>query len=305
MAFFNFIETFFFLSLGITFVLILLLVYHFKERIGTVEKKSESLLEIINNMVKEMNNLRNSHLQLHAAQFDTQRMFSAQPLPAAVLHPPSGLEEVSVEKIKVNITENDDSSDDDSDYDTETDTEMCEDDDDDVPALVSDDIDDSLLGLQSIDDIENMTNTVKVIQYDVENAVLKDVFTEEFVEVDADIMENGCEEELQPLSLDASNTIQIEKLGENLETFEERSSTEVAATTSDVLSMTPIQPTKSVVDTEIYRKMNIQALKTHVITKGLCSDPSKMKKGELLKLIETEMMSSKIEQVSEDNPYTC
>jgi hypothetical protein len=38
---------------------------------------------------------------------------------------------------------------------------------------------------------------------------------------------------------------------------------------------------------EVYRKMNIQALKALVITKGLCSDPSKMKKTELVKMLET------------------
>jgi len=33
--------------------------------------------------------------------------------------------------------------------------------------------------------------------------------------------------------------------------------------------------------------MNLGALKTLVITKGLCTDPSRMKKPELLKLLET------------------
>jgi hypothetical protein len=33
--------------------------------------------------------------------------------------------------------------------------------------------------------------------------------------------------------------------------------------------------------------MPLQALKTLVITKGLCSDPSKLKKNELLKMLES------------------
>jgi hypothetical protein len=40
---------------------------------------------------------------------------------------------------------------------------------------------------------------------------------------------------------------------------------------------------------EVYRKMSTQALKTLVITKGLSSDTSKMKKNDLLKLLESEI----------------
>ena len=58
MGFFNFIETFFFLSLGITFVLILLLVYHFKQRLTALENKSDTVFEIINNIVHELTAVR-------------------------------------------------------------------------------------------------------------------------------------------------------------------------------------------------------------------------------------------------------
>ena len=61
MGFFNIIETFFFLSLGITFVLILLLVYHFKQRLSSLENKCDTVFEIISNIVKELNNIK--HIQ--------------------------------------------------------------------------------------------------------------------------------------------------------------------------------------------------------------------------------------------------
>jgi hypothetical protein len=54
MSVFNFMETFFFISLGITFILILLLVYHFKQRLSNLEQKSDTMLDIVNNVVKEM-----------------------------------------------------------------------------------------------------------------------------------------------------------------------------------------------------------------------------------------------------------
>ena len=50
MANFSLFETFFFITLAITFILILLLVYHFKDRLSKLEQKSESMFEIIQNL---------------------------------------------------------------------------------------------------------------------------------------------------------------------------------------------------------------------------------------------------------------
>jgi hypothetical protein len=58
MGFFNFIESFFFISLAITFVLIMMIIYHFKERITGMEKKTETTVEIVNHLAKEMTALR-------------------------------------------------------------------------------------------------------------------------------------------------------------------------------------------------------------------------------------------------------
>ena len=54
MGLFSFMETSFFFTLGITFLLILLLVYHFKQRISNAESKQDTMFEIINNLVQEV-----------------------------------------------------------------------------------------------------------------------------------------------------------------------------------------------------------------------------------------------------------
>ena len=54
----SFMNTFFFISLGITFVLILLLVYHFKYRLSVLEQKYDSLFQIVNNVVKELTSVK-------------------------------------------------------------------------------------------------------------------------------------------------------------------------------------------------------------------------------------------------------
>ena len=58
MGVFNIIETFFFLSLAITFILILLLVNHFKQRLSLLEQKCDTMFEIINNIVQEMSGMK-------------------------------------------------------------------------------------------------------------------------------------------------------------------------------------------------------------------------------------------------------
>ena len=58
MVAFGFIENFFFISLVLVFVLVLLLVYHFKNRITVAEKKSDSMYGLLTAVVKEIKTLR-------------------------------------------------------------------------------------------------------------------------------------------------------------------------------------------------------------------------------------------------------
>lgn len=58
MGAFNFIESFFLLSLGITFVLIVLLVYHFKQRLSSMEQKCDTMFDIVQNLVKELKSVK-------------------------------------------------------------------------------------------------------------------------------------------------------------------------------------------------------------------------------------------------------
>jgi hypothetical protein len=58
MGFFSLLETFFFISLAITFVLIIMLVYHFKGRLVAIEDRYHTMFEIVNSLVKEMKNMQ-------------------------------------------------------------------------------------------------------------------------------------------------------------------------------------------------------------------------------------------------------
>jgi hypothetical protein len=100
MEFFNFVETFFFISLAITFVLIMMLVYHFKERLSVLEKKTNTMFDIVNNIVQELNYIRNQSIP--------QRMESPTYIPLSNIFSQMG------NKILVSEEETDDDTDDDS-----------------------------------------------------------------------------------------------------------------------------------------------------------------------------------------------
>lgn len=56
MVSFSFLETLFFLILGTTFVLILLLIYHFKKRITDIEFRSDKLFAMVKCLAEEIQN---------------------------------------------------------------------------------------------------------------------------------------------------------------------------------------------------------------------------------------------------------
>ena len=56
MASFSIFDSFLFLSLATLFVLMILLFYHFKERLSNIEKKCETLFHISQNLADQMSN---------------------------------------------------------------------------------------------------------------------------------------------------------------------------------------------------------------------------------------------------------
>ena len=221
MGIFNYIDTFFFISLGITFILILLLVFHFKQRISDVEEKSETMFMIINDVVKELTSLK------HSCCANSFPISENRPINFCCAPPMNSIRQ---EKIIVSDESDDDSDDDDEDEDEDEDDEDDNDDDDAEPVPLLNIVNDS---------------TVRIISVDIDESV-------QLVEQE--------EVPIEPVNL------HVEKIeGENV-----------------------AEPVEPVIDTskEIYRKMTLPALKALVITKGLSTDPSKLKKNELLKLLE-------------------
>lgn len=227
MGLFNYIDTFFFISLGITFILILLLVFHFKQRISSLEEKNETMFEIINNMVQELMQIKyivttppTSYVSEENVPSSTSHFIQTPSLPMNNI--------IHFDSNKIVVSDEEDSDDEDTEDESDDEDDECESDDEDEEdkiKVINVALNDSIQ-LSEVDDIVDMEST------------------------------NG--------------NIVVEKINTNDSEIDN----------SDI---------QKEVKKEIYRKMTLTALKSIVIEKGILSDPSKLKKQELLKLLETSL----------------
>ena len=223
MSVFNFIETFFFISLGITFVLISLLVYHFRQRIVLLEQKNDTMFEIINNIVSEITNIRNNFSFAH-------------PFANIVQQTPS---------FQNNHFD---------DSDSHESNKIVEEDEDDESEKI----------IESDDEDRDLGKSIKIVNVNIESNTI-DLTEINDLEID-ELGESDDEININATAVD-SEPIFVNKVDEFVTTVDDKK--------------------ESIVDSkEIYKNMNTQNLKALVITKGLSSNPSKLKKNELVQLLE-------------------
>ena len=278
MGFFNFIETFFFISLAITFVLILLLVYHFKQRLSHLEHKSETVVQIINNIVKEINNMRSYFMvsdQLASKPLNNVSYSIQENNYGTYSNQYKDFDDQDDDDLKANNDDDDEDEEDEDEEDEDDEDDEDENNDDDEDDDDDKDEADPLTLLEEINEVimdeENLTEEIKVVNVgtslETENEIhAEDINSDDFIEpLDTDDQDEAVE-------IQEDNDIHVEKINStNLEKETLENSDEISKESSR----------------EVYQKMTVQSLKTLVISKGLCSDSSKMKKPELLKLLES------------------
>ena len=331
MKFFNFVENFFLISLGITFILILLLVYHFKQRIVSIEQKNDSMFEIINNMVAELNRIRTI-----ATSFTMPSIVSSISQKSQTIQQDNTDVKIISTPVSNNIIDDDlkktkedsDNGDDDDDDDDGDDGDYYDDDTDiddaDIDAPEYDD---------EVNDIKTNLDDIKVINIDTTTSIFTEIHIDNIDNEDIieDVVFNQIDE--LPTTINNFITLDTDVIIDTLQIDDEeddKQEDEIKKLQSqrqevEIKVEEPVElPVKLKVEepveqsheddndnehdhehehehehdhdhdsvqssqnnTFMYRKMNIQSLRTIVVTKGLCSDPTKMKKSELLRLLE-------------------
>jgi hypothetical protein len=236
MGFFGFIENFFFITLAITFVLILLLVYHFKERVSNTEQKMDKMFEIVNNIVKELGFVKNIAMRNMA---ESNPFGASSDLPEGITQKTPLFDNItySMHESAVNQME-----------------EVVD---------ISDSVEECDPEEEEEEDYEEKTDGDEDEDYDE--------YEEEDEDLDLEKLTKKLDEEL------AKEETIIPVILEKEETI-----------IPVILEKEPsVGGDKKEAIKESYRKMTLTQLKTCLIEKGYTEDMSKLKKTELIKLLES------------------
>jgi hypothetical protein len=225
MGFFNILETFFFISLAITFVLIMMLVYHFKGRITVLEQKCDTMFDIMNNIVKELRTIKmNSNTQMNCIPNNETMMFNQHHNLGEIFKQFRNNVDIDIDIDVDDMDEMDGIDDDDENDDIEVD----------IP-----------------DDNDNVVNFEKIIVSDTE-----------------------YEQPIKIINIDFNSENNLDELNE------------VDELEVDELEVDDDEPNSEDVFTPDYKKMDTNYLRTMVISRGLATDTKKLKKNDLIKLLE-------------------
>jgi len=276
------LESVFFITLGISCVLLIMLIYHFKQRLNKLEQNGNTMFEIINNLVQEITTVNNNFRALsNVPQNLMQPNITHSKINVSLSDDEDNnliLEETYIDN-EVNSNESCSDADDESGSDNDDDDESGSDNDDDDESGSDNDDEESDADTESDSDDENKSGTdndtsdignlleeadVKVVNIDLNNKL--DSIDTPNNEVDTD---DGNLEQVE-LNTDEIENILVNKLDETNDLDENDNSTPTSVNTGAV-----------------YKKMNVYSLKALVIEKGLSSDPSGLLKKELISLLKS------------------
>jgi len=348
--FFQLFDSFFYISLAITFGLILLMVFHFKNRIHTLEEKNQDLSELCQMMIKELQEIKQiQHAvsqqphQVHMSNmmYRQQSQPQSQPYVEVVSEGSTPEPRESPVYQKITVIDNELEEEDD---DLSTEVIECEDDEEDIPE--DDEIHEEIEAMEVDFDDESMENEEKIhFEMGSEQKNEMEEMMENMRKMDSNMYEDLATlltEELRGSGVEGITGIQIisggpehsihvnhipnsseysrvEELDENIVqvTDEIHFDSDSNSKTSDhitdlednlkkveidtvetedihVLKMPEEEDISVITESETrvstnkknpYAKMTVQMLRTAVISKGLMSDPSKVKKQKLVEML--------------------
>lgn len=295
MGVFSFVENFFFISLGITFVLILLLVYHFKQRMSSVERKGDTMFELMSNVVKEINFLKNVH-----SYYDSFFTKSVVDPPAVTTESESKPDTISYNivdpietvenhnqtvkqsiRLQVDESDSEDSDSEESEEDTQVDSDSDSDSDDASEGSQESEESQEPAVFSDISPVESLPEESAAAEVAPVPAIQVDSLDTTPIEMEFDDLTADepatSDSSLDYVNVEDSSYTELPPAAESTETEPESASSSVLAADDNEEF-----PRK-----DSYRKMNVTQLKTVVQSLGLQVDVSKMKKNEIVRLLES------------------
>jgi len=245
----GFIEILFMATLGALFVLLALLIYHYKRQLNKLESKYDTMFEIINSLVKEVYKCKS---EISESRMDRIQSVPNKTTPAYMLdHLVAGL------PFSHNNIVNDSDSEEGSSIEGDDDEDDNDDDND----------DDS-------DSESEQEPEYKQIYMAVEPEPIQEPVEEEKQEYKQIFLTS--EPEKEPETIDVVLTeLDVE------EVVPMPAAKAVEEDNDDIISVLTSERRKP------YSKMNMQELKQEVVFKGITTDISKMKKQDIVQLLRT------------------
>lgn len=246
----GFIEILFMATLGALFVLLALLIYHYKRQLNKLESKYDTMFEIINSLVKEVYKCKS---EISESRMDRIQSVPNKTTPAYMLdHLVAGLP----------FSHNNIVNDSDSEESSSIEGDEDEDDNDDEDANDS-------------DSESEQEPEYKQIYMAVEPEPIQEPVEEEKQEYKQIFLTS--EPEKEPETIDVVLTgLDVEEVVVPMPAAKA-----VEEDNDDIISVLTSERRKP------YSKMNMQELKQEVVFKGITTDISKMKKQDIVQLLRT------------------
>ena len=228
---FNLFESFFLMSLGITFSLILIIFYHFKERIRFIENKTDNLFSLIQDLAEELKKPQYEKLN-SGSPYNMLNISEEHPLHNETIGANQLIIGTDLKNFESNLDIELESNEELSYFDdSEEDIDEDEDQDDEDEDEDQDDED------EDEDEVKNKIN---------------------------------CDKEREPWD-------------------EEENFEKITIPDIKVIKQEDTKPEENKTKNINFKKMHVGELRDMIIAKGLCDDPSKMKKVDLIELLQSKM----------------
>lgn len=293
MSFFSLLESFFFVSLGLSFLLILLMVYHFKKKTDTLEKRIETLTDITKTLVTNYDNR-----SIHASESNTSFIDSIPQMPKNEMNLPNQSSK-DWNPVYKNIVVSETILDKPGilHYQVDGNAEL-----DDIYSFTSSSSTQESVQEQEAEDLESVdldvignnsiqsssTHTSSTEQLLSTTVLLDRDPTEPNETIQVTKLEDSTNGLIAVHESDLLESVTLDDEPDEIETVAESVLTEDPDTEENTTKDTNVLPHTK----KSLQKMNVQMLKTMAIRDGLCNEPGKMKKGELVQLILNNQLST-------------
>jgi hypothetical protein len=283
--------------LGITLLIIALLIVYFESKMREQNHKIASMLSLVSSLAEETNGMKFhlNHMIMNGLQ--SQNISSADNnLPFQ--------ENKYLEETLIHVSDDDEDDDDDDEEDDDEDDEDDEDEDDDEHDEDDDDDEDEDEDDCELHNIHNITinelndNDIKVLNLDnlhdsnnknkgIDHDEVEDN-TDEEDEDEEDEEDEDEDEDLEDIDFNQLSENDDDNDNDN-DNSNEQTNTINTLKSINILNLEEDQESKNksleVID---YKKLSISKLKSIVLEKGIVTDSSKLKKQDLLKLLNSE-----------------